>query len=454
MTDAAAISIPADLLPRDGRFGSGPSKVRPEQLEHLASLGRTVMGTSHRQAPVKNLVGAVREGLAELFSLPEGYEIILGNGGSTAFWDIAAFGLVRERAQHLAFGEFSAKFGSVTQNAPFLGDSTIVKAEPGLAEHAPRRGRRRRLRLAAQRDLDRRHGPGPAGRGRRRRTRWCSSTRPPAPAACRSTSPRSTSTTSARRSASPPTVASGWPPSPPRRWPASTRSPRPAAGCPTSSACRPRSTTRRKNQTYNTPAVAHPGPALATRSAGSTARAASKWAVSRTADSSSPALRLGRGDVVHAARSSPTRPTARRSSARSTSTDDVDAAAVAKALRATRRRRRRALPQAGPQPAARGDVPGRRPRRRVGADRLRRARRRPDPGLSPPPARRRRGGRSWTGHRAVVFSDPAPPWHGRYGASRGLARLSGGLSRRQRAVSAAGSRPRRRPAAPPGPPGR
>jgi phosphoserine aminotransferase len=131
VTDAAAISIPADLLPRDGRFGSGPSKVRPEQLEHLASLGRTVMGTSHRQAPVKNLVGSVREGLAELFSLPDGYEIILGNGGSTAFWDIAAFGLVRERAQHLSFGEFSAKFGSVTQNAPFLGDSTIIKAEPG-----------------------------------------------------------------------------------------------------------------------------------------------------------------------------------------------------------------------------------------------------------------------------------------------------------------------------------
>ena len=129
MTDAATISIPADLLPRDGRFGSGPSKVRPEQLEHLASLGRTVMGTSHRQAPVKNLVGSVREGLAELFSLPEGYEIILGNGGSTAFWDIAAFGLVRGRAQHLAFGEFSSKFASVTGNAPFLGDSTVDYVE-------------------------------------------------------------------------------------------------------------------------------------------------------------------------------------------------------------------------------------------------------------------------------------------------------------------------------------
>jgi phosphoserine aminotransferase len=131
VTDAAPPTIPAELKPQDGRFGSGPSKVRPEQVDYLASLSRTVLGTSHRQAPVRALVGDVREGLAQLFSLPEGYEIVLGNGGSTAFWDIAAFGLVRERAQHLSFGEFSAKFGSVTQNAPFLGDSTIVKAEPG-----------------------------------------------------------------------------------------------------------------------------------------------------------------------------------------------------------------------------------------------------------------------------------------------------------------------------------
>lgn len=134
MTDTAAPAtptIPADLLPKDGRFGSGPSKVRPEQVEYLAGLGTTLLGTSHRQAPVKNLVGAVREGLSDLFSLPDGYEIILGNGGSTAFWDIAAFGLVRERAQHLAFGEFSAKFASVTDKAPFLGESTIIKADPG-----------------------------------------------------------------------------------------------------------------------------------------------------------------------------------------------------------------------------------------------------------------------------------------------------------------------------------
>ena len=131
MNDPVVLSIPPGLLPQDGRFGCGPSKVRLEQVNYLASLGRTVLGTSHRQAPVRKLVGQVREGLAELFSLPEGYEIILGNGGSTAFWDIAAFGLVRQRAQHLAFGEFSAKFGSVTTNAPFLGDSTIIKGEPG-----------------------------------------------------------------------------------------------------------------------------------------------------------------------------------------------------------------------------------------------------------------------------------------------------------------------------------
>jgi phosphoserine aminotransferase len=125
------ITLPADLIPSDGRFGSGPSKVRGEQLDYLSSIGRTVLGTSHRQAPVKNLVGAVRSGLRDLFSLPEGYEVILGNGGSTAFWDIAAFGLVRDRAQHLSFGEFSSKFGNVTKAAPFLGEPTIVKADPG-----------------------------------------------------------------------------------------------------------------------------------------------------------------------------------------------------------------------------------------------------------------------------------------------------------------------------------
>ena len=130
-TDAAAITIPADLLPIDGRFGSGPSKIRPEQVDYLRSIATTVLGTSHRQKPVKDVVHRVRVGLAELFGLPEGYEVVLGNGGSTAFWDVAAFSLVRERAQHVSIGEFSAKFAQVTDRAPFLGASTIIKAAPG-----------------------------------------------------------------------------------------------------------------------------------------------------------------------------------------------------------------------------------------------------------------------------------------------------------------------------------
>jgi len=130
-TETPAIVIPADLLPADGRFGSGPSKVRPEQVEYLASIGTTVLGTSHRQAPVKSLVRRIRDGLAAYFTLPEGYEVVLGNGGTTAFWDAAAFNLVRDRAQHLAFGEFSAKFAKVTQRAPFLSDPVVVTAEAG-----------------------------------------------------------------------------------------------------------------------------------------------------------------------------------------------------------------------------------------------------------------------------------------------------------------------------------
>jgi phosphoserine aminotransferase len=131
--DPATLVLPADLKPSDGRFGSGPSKVRAEQLARLVSDGAAIMGTSHRQKPVKSLVGRVRAGLKELFALPDGYEVLLGNGGTTAFWDAAAFGLVRERAQHFTYGEFSSKFAKVTQEAPFLGDSIVVKAEPGTA---------------------------------------------------------------------------------------------------------------------------------------------------------------------------------------------------------------------------------------------------------------------------------------------------------------------------------
>ncbi|MDI3331363.1 MAG: phosphoserine transaminase [Micrococcus sp.] len=125
------VTIPQQLLPRDGRFGAGPSKVRPDQVQALVEAGPRLLGTSHRQAPVKDLVGSVRRGLAQLFSAPEGYEVILGVGGSTAFWDAASFGLVRSRAQHLSFGEFGSKFAKATDKAPFLEASSILTAEPG-----------------------------------------------------------------------------------------------------------------------------------------------------------------------------------------------------------------------------------------------------------------------------------------------------------------------------------
>lgn len=125
------IDIPAELRPRDGRFGSGPSKVRPEQVAALQRHATTLLGTSHRQAPVLELVAEVRRGLAELFALPEGYEAVLGNGGTTAFWDVATLGLVRRRAQHLVFGEFGGKFADATGRAPFLDAPDVRWAEPG-----------------------------------------------------------------------------------------------------------------------------------------------------------------------------------------------------------------------------------------------------------------------------------------------------------------------------------
>jgi len=125
------IKIPDNIKPKDGRFGCGPSKIRPEALSALSQSGTSILGTSHRQKPVKNVVHRVREGLSSLFSLPEGYEVILGNGGSTAFWDIATFGLIEKRSQHLVFGEFSSKFAIAAAEAPFLGDPTVIKSEPG-----------------------------------------------------------------------------------------------------------------------------------------------------------------------------------------------------------------------------------------------------------------------------------------------------------------------------------
>jgi phosphoserine aminotransferase len=123
--------IPSGLLPTDGRFGSGPSKVRPEPLALLAARGPSYLGTSHRQAPVRNVVARVRAGLADLFGLPDGYEVALGNGGTTAFWDAAAFCLVDQKSQHLSFGEFSSKFAECTRAAPFLAEPEVIASEPG-----------------------------------------------------------------------------------------------------------------------------------------------------------------------------------------------------------------------------------------------------------------------------------------------------------------------------------
>ena len=132
MPDATTLTVtlPADLLPSDGRFGCGPSKVRPEQVAALAGPGAELLGTSHRQAPVKNLVGSVREGLADLFRLPDGYEVVLGNGGSTAFWDAAAFSLIENRSQNLVFGEFGGKFAKAAAT-PWLQAPDVIEAPAG-----------------------------------------------------------------------------------------------------------------------------------------------------------------------------------------------------------------------------------------------------------------------------------------------------------------------------------
>jgi phosphoserine aminotransferase len=130
---STTLEIPADLKPADGRFGSGPSRVRSEQVAHLSQSGAAVLGTSHRQKPVRSLVARIRHGVGELFSLPDGYEVALGNGGTTAFWDAATCCLVRRRALHLVYGEFTSKFAACTRRAPFLDDPLLVEAEPGDA---------------------------------------------------------------------------------------------------------------------------------------------------------------------------------------------------------------------------------------------------------------------------------------------------------------------------------
>ena len=208
VTDSASARLPEDLRPSDGRFGCGPSKVRPEALAKLADAS-DVMGTSHRQKPVKDLVARVREGLGELFSLPDGYEVALGNGGTTAFWDAATTCLVRERALHLSYGEFSSKFAKATAAAPFLADPIVIEAAPGRRAGSRGRPGRRCDRVGPQRDLDRGHGRGRAPGGRRRRARPrrrdLGGRRPAGRRLA-----RRTRITSRRRRASAPRAASGW----------------------------------------------------------------------------------------------------------------------------------------------------------------------------------------------------------------------------------------------------
>ncbi len=134
--DTPDITIPAELLPADGRFGSGPSKVRPAQIEALTEVATTYLGTSHRQKTVKSQVGRVRAGLRDLFSLPEGYEVVLGNGGTTCFWDAATFGLIEAQSQHLSFGEFSSKFAGCAKSAPHLKDPQVIESVPGTRPRA------------------------------------------------------------------------------------------------------------------------------------------------------------------------------------------------------------------------------------------------------------------------------------------------------------------------------
>jgi phosphoserine aminotransferase len=133
VADVSTIRIPDDIRPVDGRFGCGPSKVRPASVEALARVSTGLLGTSHRQKPVRDLVARLRQGMANFFEMPEGYEVVLGNGGSTAFWEVAAFGLIRDRAQFASFGEFGSKFAQAAKDAPFLGEPTVRKAEAGSA---------------------------------------------------------------------------------------------------------------------------------------------------------------------------------------------------------------------------------------------------------------------------------------------------------------------------------
>ena len=346
--------IPADLLPADGRFGCGPSKVRPEAVDALAGAAPAYLGTTHRQAPVRFVVAALRNGLAELLSLPDGYEVMLGNGGTTV---VLGRGHLRAHraAQPAPVASASSRRSSPPRAAPRPTSTTPRSSSrrPGTAPEAAADRRRRRLLPHPQRDLDRR-APCRSRRPEGADAASCWSTPPRRPAGCASTRPRSTSTTSPPRSASPPTAGCGWPPCRPAAIERIERIAASAtAGCPASLDLgdRPRQLAARTRPTTR--------PALATlflavqqvewindnggldvgRRRAATARPRSSTAGPRRRDYATPFVT----DPASAATSSP----------RSTSTTSVDAATVSPGAAGQRHRRHRALPQARPQPAAR-----------------------------------------------------------------------------------------------------
>jgi len=326
----AELTIPADIKPRDGRFGSGPSKVRPEQLQALQTHA-DLFGTSHRQAPVKNLVGRVREGVRQLFGLPDGYEVALGNGGSTAFWDAAAFGLIDQRSLHLTYGEFSSKFAKAVAANPFVGDPIVISAEPGSA---PEPQSDPSVDVIAWAHNETSTGCRCRCSARRARSmRWWSSTPPRPPAACRSTSPRPTPTTSRRRRTSPVTAGCGSrSPLSPAALERIERIGKSGRWVPDFLSLPIALENSVKNQTYNTPAIATLI-LLADQLDWMLSNGGLDWAVKRTADS---AQRL----YSWAEASSYARPFVTDPKLRSQVVgtidfnDDVDAAAVAKILRA------------------------------------------------------------------------------------------------------------------------
>ena len=204
-----ALVIPAELKPADGRFGSGPARIRPAQLAALAASGAAYLGTSHRQPPVRSLVQRIRAGLAELFGLPADYTVALGNGGTSAFWEMATFGLIREHSQHLSFGEFSARFAARGRPRAVAGRAGRDRVRPGQPPGTGGGPAGGHLRADPQRDLDRRGDAGAPGARAPTPGRWSWSTRPAPRPGCRCGPTSSTCTTSPRRRASARTAACG-----------------------------------------------------------------------------------------------------------------------------------------------------------------------------------------------------------------------------------------------------